>query len=176
MSQFCLKFVSKLIKIWLYFESLEIVECCVCDKLFLKWSHTKKATKKLVPLSTINKIKKLIRYLVFYTLKNSFQECRYRIALPENYTIKFSCDDFRLQVRSTKEHVFCALWNFFVFAVVISIDEGFFLYFVTVFFCPDPFLNSLSISFSSSCVVCFFPPYCTLHKVQIEREAWAKIA
>ena len=26
------------------------------------------------------------------------QECRYRIALPENYTIKFSCDDFGLQV------------------------------------------------------------------------------
>lgn len=31
------------------------------------------------------------------------KECRYRIALPDNYTIKFSCDDFGLQGRNGTE-------------------------------------------------------------------------
>ena len=37
----------------------------------------------------------------------STQECRYRIALPENYTIKFSCDDFGLQVSPYYWHSTC---------------------------------------------------------------------
>jgi len=37
------------------------------------------------------------------------KECRYRIALPENYTIKFSCDDFGLQGRNGSECSYDAL-------------------------------------------------------------------
>ena len=46
----------------------------------------------------LNFINEKIYTYFMYALLFLLQECRYRIALPENYTIKFSCDDFGLQV------------------------------------------------------------------------------
>ena len=87
------------------------IHCIILTKKYVYcWAFKKHIFKsKFLTIWIISNFFFHIWYLLFP------QECHYQISLPSNFTIKFACDDFSLQVLNRSRHFTLLPNNYFYF-------------------------------------------------------------